>query len=262
MELFDASQLTPKRSLRRGFRLKLAAARGRSHFLGSPLLAPGAHWPHGPNGPLTFLTCLDFADVQADAAHSLNLPDSGVLNVFYDAQAVDWSFYPDGPLHWKLIYETGDVGPLNSSGESTPGVPFTLVENAASQSDQQPRHQLAGEPFWIQGDQRPWLHFASGKYREDPNVIEALRRANLEPEALMTPDHQIRLAAGRALDAANVPPDVFKPGVEQWQLLLQIDSDEALSFCWGDVGTLYVMLPKQSLAARRFDDAWICMQCH
>jgi uncharacterized protein YwqG len=45
-------------------------------------------------------------------------------------------------------------------------------------------------------------------------------------------------------------------------LLLQIDSDDAIGWTWGDAGRLYFWIRKQDLAARRFDRVWTILQCH
>lgn len=53
------------------------------------------------------------------------------------------------------------------------------------------------------------------------------------------------------------------PGMEdQWQLILQIDSDIELRMEWGDVGRFYICARKDDLVARRFDRAWTIMQCY
>ena len=49
---------------------------------------------------------------------------------------------------------------------------------------------------------------------------------------------------------------------DQWQLILQVDSDGESGMEWGDVGRLYVCARKDDLVARRFDRSWVTMQCH
>ena len=262
LEFFDVGQMIPAPGCGNGIGLEpLAGHSGHSHFGGDALLAPGAQWPCGPNGPLTLLLALDFGEIDAVAAGVDDLPASGILNVFYDTTGADWSLSTTGPQHWRLIFETGQVVASPPPTKSSPAVPFRANIDG-TQRDGHPRHQLAGEPKWIQVDQRPWLHFISGHYRADSATLEALRCAGLPEDALVTSDHKALLSAARALDAALVDPAIFKPGVTRWRHLLQIDSDESLSFCWGDVGTLYVLIPDEALSARRFDDAWICMQCY
>jgi hypothetical protein len=49
---------------------------------------------------------------------------------------------------------------------------------------------------------------------------------------------------------------------DDWQLILQIDSDIDAGMEWGDVGRLYLSARKQDLIARRFDRCWMIMQCY
>src|SRR4029453_10774211 len=49
---------------------------------------------------------------------------------------------------------------------------------------------------------------------------------------------------------------------DDWQLILQIDSDIDVGMEWGDVGRLYLSARKQDLIARRFDRCWMIMQCY
>lgn len=262
-EFFDVGQLIPEPALGKGVGLEpFVGTGGRSRFRGSALIAPGTKWPEGPNGPLTFLLALDFAEVDALIARSEDLPTSGILNVFYDTTGADWSSSTAGPQHWRLLYEPGDVVECPPPVASAHAVPFRMKPCVEGPPDGHPRHQLAGNPRWIQVDHRPWLHFVSGQYRTDRLAIAALDRAGVPHDALATSDRKDLLSAARALDAAAVDRATFSPGVADWKLLLQIDSDESLSFCWGDVGTLYVLIRTGSLRARRFDEAWLCMQCY
>jgi uncharacterized protein YwqG len=44
------------------------------------------------------------------------------------------------------------------------------------------------------------------------------------------------------------------------QLLFQIDTDDSLNVLWGDVGIIYITIPKTSLVAKRFQDVEMEMQ--
>jgi Domain of unknown function (DUF1963) len=47
---------------------------------------------------------------------------------------------------------------------------------------------------------------------------------------------------------------------DSWQLLLQVDSDDAAGMMWVDSGMLYYWIRKDDLAARRFERVWCVMQ--
>jgi uncharacterized protein YwqG len=54
----------------------------------------------------------------------------------------------------------------------------------------------------------------------------------------------------------------LKPGSLDWELLLQLDSEEAnAQMIWGDVGRIYFWIQKQSLVNREFDKVWFQLQC-
>ena len=54
----------------------------------------------------------------------------------------------------------------------------------------------------------------------------------------------------------------LETGIKDWVLLFQMDSDDNADMMWGDLGTLYFVIKKDDLAARRFDRIWFSSQCH
>ena len=51
------------------------------------------------------------------------------------------------------------------------------------------------------------------------------------------------------------------PGRSEWQLLLQLDTDDNAEMMWGDAGTLYFWIKRADLANRNFADCWMIFQC-
>ncbi len=51
------------------------------------------------------------------------------------------------------------------------------------------------------------------------------------------------------------------PGAADWELLLQVDSDDRADMMWGDVGRLYFLMRSQDLESREFEKAWLVFQC-
>jgi uncharacterized protein YwqG len=49
---------------------------------------------------------------------------------------------------------------------------------------------------------------------------------------------------------------------DDWQLILQIDSDIEAGMEWGDVGRLYLCARTHDLIARQFGRCWMIMQCY
>ena len=51
------------------------------------------------------------------------------------------------------------------------------------------------------------------------------------------------------------------PGRSDWIMLFQLDSDDDAAMMWGDCGKLYFWIKKDDLAAARFDNCWMILQC-
>jgi len=51
------------------------------------------------------------------------------------------------------------------------------------------------------------------------------------------------------------------PGAADWELMLQVDSDDRAGMMWGDLGRLYFLIHKEALQQRTFQDAWLVFQC-
>ncbi|HUT87622.1 MAG TPA: YwqG family protein [Candidatus Heimdallarchaeota archaeon] len=91
-----------------------------------------------------------------------------------------------------------------------------------------------GHPDPIQGDMQLDCQLTShGLYTGDATGYEDPRRAELEK------------------------------GATDWQLLLQIDSDEDnAGMMWGDMGRLYFWIRKDDLKKRAFENVWMVLQCY
>jgi uncharacterized protein YwqG len=96
-----------------------------------------------------------------------------------------------------------------------------------------PIHRCGGHPQQIQGDMQLECQLVTnGIYCGDPSGYRDPR----------------------------VP--LLTPGAADWQLLLQIDSDEErLGWMWGDLGRLYFWARQQDIAENDFDGSWALLQC-
>jgi uncharacterized protein YwqG len=55
--------------------------------------------------------------------------------------------------------------------------------------------------------------------------------------------------------------DHLKTAAADWQLLLQVDSDDMLGTAWGADGRIYYWMRRQDLAIGDFDNTWLVRQC-
>ncbi len=236
---------------------------GGSHLGGSPTLGKGDEWPTWNGQPLSFVMALDLADL-ADLRTDLDLPGSGVVNFFYEAaEQQAWGFDPAHAGGWRVLLNDGQgervqapdgaatfaeiwlrsVQTLTAPGWEEPVVRRIWERNrdglwAIDEVRREggwpdaPRHQVGGWPILEQNPIWPECQLASnGLYVGDPSGYQDPRAKQLAP------------------------------GAENWQLLLQLETDEAAGWMWGDVGSLYYAIRRQDLADRSFDRTWMILQC-
>ena len=235
---------------------------GQTRLGGNPDLPASTRWPEYRGVPQSFIAQINLADVQQyDLQHQL--PDAGLLSFFYDAEQSVWGFDPAQNDGWKVLYTEAsvDVGrrefpaalPVHSRfrpitlqphreityaplGTELEAVGLSPDDGAAYdeliEADGAPLHRLLGHPDPIQGDMQLECQLAShGLYVGDPSGYRDSRAADL------------------------------RAGAVDWRLLLQIDSDEEADMMWGDAGRIYYWMHKDAMRERRWDEAWLILQC-
>jgi uncharacterized protein YwqG len=234
----------------------------RSHFGGAPSLPAGQPWPSNGAVPLAFLACVDLKSL-AERLVVPWMPSSGQLLFFYDTENQPWGFDPKHRGGWAVLLETERTAPAQSPTTATSfprrSISFERIATLPSYerpeiirlglSDEEsenlidvtnnvyggePRHQIDGYPSPVQGDamELECQLVSNGIYCGDSIGYNSARAASL------------------------------RDGVGDWRLLLQIDSDGDLGVMWGDAGMLYFWIREADARARRFDRAWVVLQCH
>jgi uncharacterized protein YwqG len=59
----------------------------------------------------------------------------------------------------------------------------------------------------------------------------------------------------------NKKAKTLESGSDEWQLLLQLDSDDSAELMWGDVGMLYFWVRKEDLKKMDYQHVWMTLQC-
>jgi hypothetical protein len=220
--------------------------------------------------PIDFLALIRLADI-APHADLLGLPDRGALLFFYDVQRTPASFWPEARGGWQIVYVESDDGltvvdePPISQPDFHPStlkfeLEYVLPQDIRDDDDDDDlcchinedytriyallrgdadviTHQLGGPPEEIQHGLFSTCHFAANGVDTEPSEEDLARQSE-------------RYWA-------------LRPGVKDWRLVLQIDTDEeGPGWMWGDCGRLYYCLHRDDVAARRFDRSWCVDQCH
>lgn len=242
---------------------------GRSKIGGRPDVPEQFEWPTWRGAPLSFLGQIDLSETGALPCCGA-LPSTGRLLFFYDAQQHTWGFDPDDRGSFAVIHFDTPAGGLlhhdwpdrlpDEARFGACAVSFSevltlppwesiFVEQLGMSDDEIDRyvdvldqlergeshgmlHQLLGHASPIQRDMQLECQLvANGIDVGGPEGYEDPRRAELEPGAL------------------------------SWRLLFQLDSEESAGMMWGDLGRLYFWIRDEDLANRRFDQAWMILQC-
>ena len=218
-------------------------------------------WPASPSRPMSFVGELDLAALHRGAPGvAALLPDDGRLALFYDVEEMRWGFDPKDGAWFRLLHlpAAGEerAAPVGAAvfpevrlggkavrvlpgGEDLPALfsddgeaEEAYYEHAAALAPE-PDHRVGGHAVWIQNDGR-----------EDAAIATAGGSTGTPEQAR---EARTKLSPGPASD---------------WKLLWQIDSDDAAGFMWGDGGRLYLLARDADVRARRFDRAWLVLQCY
>lgn len=225
---------------------------------GTPLLPPGEPWPTWEGRSLAFLGAIDFTGL-ARFGGIPGLPSSGNAAFYYTdeiprpwgdkaAQRNGWRVFsgdlretsppPDAAIYPQAVLSATPFLSLPSPQEAVARRMDTIYSgllpvyeqlHAAwtrhTWPDDMPVHQLGGWPTLIQ---RP-----------------------IGPDCLYA-------STGRTLDSVK-PPSLTpeeQRAVEEWRLLLQLDSDDRLGWYWGDPGRVYFCSRRDDPLER----AWLTLQ--
>lgn len=236
---------------------------------GAPDLAADIAWPRTADRPLAFIIQLDCATLRRAGAPDW-LPDNGMLFFFYDLVDAPWGFDPADRGSWTIVHdprgaatsprdppqaeddESNDLPvPSHFAFHAAPSFPgpglFDLDCNEDDEEeldeaidamrrapfDDGPRHQIAGYPHTIQGD-------------------DMERQCQLASNGIYCGDAKPLGPKGEALLA----------GTDAWRLLLQLDSDDESNLCWCDCGRLYVWIREEDARAGRWDKSWTILQSY
>ena len=243
------------------------AAPGLSKLGGVPDLPPEIEWPSISRKPLGFIAQIDCAMVVQVSEASL-LPRSGMLFFFYDFVEQPWDgaspaedsgraviyvadlpnprsaivpasiaketiLLPEFPIDLRVVptlpgYDTEEGASLAFTEQERDAYFELLADMDAQFMGNQPRHKLGGFAENIQGD--------------------------------------VRAEFAAALDSAGKPSGTadWAKATEkatEWELLLQIDSDDQLNVMWGDAGMIYFGLRREDLTSARFENSRVILQC-
>ena len=236
---------------------------GATKVGGHPDLPPGVAWPSWKGTPQAFVAQVNLSEVRP---HDVNkaLPPSGILYFFYDALQRVFGSEPTDRGGWKVIYQ-GDLSKL--AQQSAPsGLPSQAQFRAcavdfSTEITLPLRPSIYADNFkWTDADLNAYSDFMA-KYPTPEDRASIHNRLLGYPDEIQDDMHmQVQLAT-HSLKNENDPRAArLKATALDWQLLLQVDSDENAGMRWSSTGMLYYWIQREALQSRNFDDVWVVLQ--
>lgn len=239
--------------------LRLGAGDGVPvHLGGAPLLPPGEMWPEWNGRPLDFLGVIDFADL-AGFGKIPGIPATGTTAFYYATEIPrPWGNEPAHRDGWRVF--TGTLREATPPPKTTTppkttlnATPFLSLPSPQEPAVQRLENIYSGVlPVYVQ------LHAAWTRHTwpDDTPAHQlggwpALVQRPLGPDCLYA-------STGRTLTSLQSPaltPDEQRT-VEEWQLLLQLDSDPRLGWYWGDPGRVYFCNRQNT----PLEETWLSLQ--
>lgn len=219
--------------------------------------------------PLSFVAQINLAEVWAVAPEiDAELPKSGRLSLFYDADQQPWGFKPADHPGMQLIFDNSPVDNLTRMDAPTNAEQFDPLSCLAKPA-------IAPVPLWghdysITDADDPdhdrfsrWLEiideqdvdcFHENQVSGQPNQSQG--DMHLECQLV---SHGIHLGNPEGYHTERARE--LEAGAKDWLLLMQIASSDDSGMMWGDNGKIYVWITRDNLRARRFDQARLILQC-
>ena len=231
---------------------------GVSRIGGLPDLPVTIAWPQWDDRPLPLIAQIRLADITAYDTQG-DLPRTGMLYFFFNEDAFD--DYPPAPGSWQVVYYDGnnsDFRRITMQSEELHIYPPYVVNFFS---------RLTLPPFESVYMER--LGFSYTAFQKDAPA-EKRRDADAYTEILETLNDDISTHHQLLGYPYQIQGDLliecqrdtgWLGEATDWQLLLQIDSDDQVDMMWGDVGVLYFYIPRQALRAHDFSQVHLVMQC-
>lgn len=236
---------------------------GISKLGGLPDLPAGIVWPESNGLPQSFL-----AQIHLDDLHSYDvqrvLPQHGMLWFFYDAQQQTFGDNPADVGSWCVLFQANLRTLQRTQFPAQLPVKSRFcacrIHFACEMTlPQQPELELANFD-WTDEEVRRYETLLS--QFPDPVDRAAIHHRMLGYADALQDDMRLQsqLMTHGVTSSDDPRIDELSKGMSDWQLLLQVDSDEHAGMRWATAGMVYYWIKLADLQACRFDETWLVLQ--
>jgi uncharacterized protein YwqG len=247
--------------------LEATGGKTDSKIGGLPALPANVAWPEWNGEPMAFLCQLCLEEI-ADGTDRMGLPQSGVLFFFYDQEQATWGFDPKDKGSWQVIYSDQSIAGIPES-EAPEGLDEDYIYRekriafvpARTYPDYQDERINKLGLDDLQGDR--YIELCHGVYQGGPahqmfGHPSPVQGNDMDLECQLASNG---LFCGDSSGYEDPRAQQLEASRSEWKLLLQLDSDDDTYMMWGDCGRLYFWIRQDDLAAKRFENCWMVLQC-
>ena len=224
--------------------------------------------------PLSFLAQINLKDISGmDMDHLL--PQEGMLSFFYDLETMTWGFDPEDKGSARVFFFSNEtelqVAEIPESLDEEYVIPELAVDFESHVS--LPGYGDNDEMLGLSRDEDlDWDDFTECREKAGGDDNEDITKLFGFPNVIQNPMEEECEACSRGLRQGNqedyqaiteaIKADIAAKAGD-WMLLFQMSTVETDGFelMFGDCGSIYFWIRKQDLEKRRFEKAWLILQC-
>lgn len=257
-----------------------AKGAGASRFGGAPDVPEGFVWPTFETDtyddsevkprPLAFFAQLDLGEVAAFDREGL-LPGRGVLSFFYEMDSMRWGYDPKDKGCARVFWfeDKESLKPAEFPDDLAEDFRFPVMPIGMRTEDSWPGQEDFAllDPSGEKSHEERYQEIRGGWEESTGNVSKLLGwpdviQNNMTVECeLVSRGHY--LGGMWETVSEEEKAEAQATSLEGWRLLFQLDEVTQGDFdlMFGDCGRIYFYIRTEDLAARRFDDVWLVLQC-
>jgi len=241
---------------------------GCSKAGGSPDLPPNCSWPCYRGKPLGFILQISLEDISR-FHHCKELPNNGLLSVFYNYVDQPWGFDPRDRRQWRVLYIPEPERGLKRFALPEGDTIWTF-RSCALEFHEALCAGWVTIPFETLNPEKQEInkYFSFLLSLPTDSSHQILGRTNGIHSTGQEMKRECQWVSnglfcggggGPAFDQKRAQE--LEPGADEWRLLLQLDTDENSTMEWGDRGQLYFWIRDEDLGQGDFTDVWVILQC-
>lgn len=228
------------------------AEQSRSWLGGAPSMPTDRVWPRRGQVPLSFLAQLDLAEIRRAGGPEW-LPNTGGLLFFLDTEyGTSWSGSAESAEGLVVMHV-----PEQGTPQSTPFPPDLPKERRYRSYPV--RYETAASLPSYERYYDAWRALSEQEHEEFEIALNERPQSYPNHQIDGYPDHIQDDAMEGSWDALN---EEATAGPEDWRLLFQLDSDDAMGTNWVDGGRIYFWILPKDAAAGDFTNTWATIQFH